>query len=377
MLDRVQGRVCATALLTWKAFAASREELAAVVHAAGQASSIEFMCWGGGFSRDTCCDQRYGARGKSDCWDATLDYSQCCSYPVYHYLGKLETMLGPIVDALLSRGATGDINTHLVMQSENLALVHLPDAIMAAGIAAVLLTRRGQADAAMVELAKVVANDLSIATSGAFVGAAAAEYHMHDETLSAALVGFFRQRNAQIVADFGCGLGNYVRDLRNAGFQADGFDGNPATVEITEGRCSQVDLSKELDFGMVWDWLMTFEVGEHIPKEFESTFLRNLERHVCEGLIVSWSNMAAEFHVNLRNRSEVTKMFAANGFKLEVAGTRLLREAATLHWMQDNLFVFERVRWLGTPANVREQQMRCRALAADRPEAQEIGRAHV
>ena len=72
------------------------------------------------------------------------------------------------------------------------------------------------------------------------------------------------------VADFGCGTGSYVKDLRAAGIRAGGFDGNPATSEISEGRCIHQDLSQTLDLGIRWDWVLTLEVVEHIPPDLES-----------------------------------------------------------------------------------------------------------
>ena len=42
-----------------------------------------------------------------------------------------------------------------------------------------------------------------------------------------------------------------VRDLRAAGLRSGGFDGNPATWEITEGRCLQAHPRA----GISWDLL--------------------------------------------------------------------------------------------------------------------------
>lgn len=36
------------------------------------------------------------------------------------------------------------------------------------------------------------------------------------------------------------------------------------------------------------------QVGEHIPKAHTMTFLRNLDRHNAQGIILSWSNARAK-----------------------------------------------------------------------------------
>ena len=44
------------------------------------------------------------------------------------------------------------------------------------------------------------------------------------------------------------------RDLRAAGLRSGGFDGNPATWEITEGRCLQAH-RRAGTLGISWDFL--------------------------------------------------------------------------------------------------------------------------
>merc|ERR1719437_97091 len=130
---------------------------------------------------------------------------------------------------------------------------------------ALVLRRQGREAEAAEEFRQFMANDFSISDNGVWVGSSAEGYHMHDVPFSEALADFLLSRGARSAVDFGCGLGLYVRDLRAAGLRVGGFDGNPATAEITGGRCQQLDLSKEVDFGTRWDWVISMEVAEHIP----------------------------------------------------------------------------------------------------------------
>lgn len=49
------------------------------------------------------------------------------------------------------------------------------------------------------------------------------------------------------IVDFGCGLCNYAINLQEAGFEVDGFDGNPYTPQLTNGFASTLDLTEPQD----------------------------------------------------------------------------------------------------------------------------------
>ncbi|CAG5124210.1 unnamed protein product, partial [Candidula unifasciata] len=38
-----------------------------------------------------------------------------------------------------------------------------------------------------------------------------------------------------------------------------------------------------------YDWVVSVEVGEHIPAKFEDIYLDNLARHAKEGIVLSWA----------------------------------------------------------------------------------------
>lgn len=234
------------------------------------------------------------------------------------------------------------------MEQDLRTTIHVPENRSMAGpmthaYLALVLHRQGRYAEASAEFQEFLANDFSISENGVWVGSSAAAYHMHDAPFSKELVAFLSSRGARAVADFGCGLGLYVRDLRASGIRAGGFDGNPNTLEITEGRCQHLDLSREVDFGVYWDWVVSLEVAEHIPPEFEDKFVANLVRHTCFGLVLSWGNQPGEGHVNVRTRSEVEDIFARHGFRSEPAAAERLRKSARLPWLQNTVLVLDRL----------------------------------
>ncbi|CAJ1436164.1 unnamed protein product, partial [Effrenium voratum] len=333
----------------------------ALTHAAGRFPAVLLAvsvaaapatCWVNGFSREFCCNERHGKEGNPACWDSVFQFDPCCTRPEPEHDAEgghdainsgLLVALERKVDAILADGASlesfeGDLRRTISSPEDRSTSVPTARALLA-----VVLGRLGRREEAEQELA-LASQDLAIAPSGAWVGTEAAGYHMHDRPLADALITFFQSREAVSVGDFGCGLGLYVRDMRAAGLRAGGFDGNPATWEITDGRCLQADLSRHLDLGTRWDWVLSLEVAEHIPRQFETLFLENLVRHTCSGMVLSWGNQAGEGHVNLRTSEEVEAMLANYGFQSLRAATAELRALATLPWLQSTVLVFQRPR---------------------------------
>jgi len=58
----------------------------------------------------------------------------------------------------------------------------------------------------------------------------------------------------------------------------DAYDGSPFSEEASEGKVQHMDLTVP-QYGLpVYDWVLSLEVAEHIPAEFEAVYLDNLFR---------------------------------------------------------------------------------------------------
>ena len=65
-----------------------------------------------------------------------------------------------------------------------------------------------------------------------------------------------------------------------------GFDGTPGIFNITNGTVEYLDLTIP-QYGInASDYVLSLEVGEHIPREFEQIFLDNIARHAVKGTVV-------------------------------------------------------------------------------------------
>lgn len=319
-------------------------------------------CWIEGFSSELCCDPKYGPTGNEECWDDVFQYDPCCTSPSHQVVDRdpfsaplsgelLDQALRPKILKILESAKDDEkgYENFLVEFEESLRsaitspenrTISKRDAVPFLVVFLRVQGRHDEAEAVLQQQA--VAENLEISSSGTWVGADAEGYHMHDSSLAQALATLFREENVRAVGDFGCGLGLYVRDLREAGFRVGGFDGNPATAKLSAGRCQVADLSTSLDFGTRWDWIMSLEVAEHIPHDFEATFLSNLHRHNRKGIVLSWGNQAGHGHVNLKSREEVEELLAGMGYESLQESAEALRGHATLPWFKDTILVFRR-----------------------------------
>lgn len=112
--------------------------------------------------------------------------------------------------------------------------------------------------------------------------------HVYDALLSGALINYLKESNVKSVYDFGCGMGDYAKNIIDAGITCKAFDGNPFTKELTNGIGDVLDLSNPVQLEK-FDCVLSFEVGEHIPAEYEETFINNLINNTNSKIILSWA----------------------------------------------------------------------------------------
>ena len=124
------------------------------------------------------------------------------------------------------------------------------------------------------------------------------------------------------------------------------MDGNSHTVAMTRGLCEQGDLHKA-GFAEGWaplEWVLSLEVGEHIPPRYEQAFLHNLHKLNTKGVILSWARVGqgGTGHVNEQDEPYVVAKMQALGYVHDEASSRALRASASLPWFRHGLYVFVR-----------------------------------
>jgi SAM-dependent methyltransferase len=170
--------------------------------------------------------------------------------------------------------------------------------------------------------------------------------HIHDRSLANALTQYLLEIDTTTVVDFGCGLGDYARAFKFAGLKVEAYDGNPNTEAISEGTGKVLDLSKPFYLGKKFDVVMSLEVGEHIPAEFEDQFIDNITKHAKKHLIISWAveGQGGSGHVNCKNNDYIIEQVVDRGFKYNAEASEALRKSATnASWFSYTLLVFDKV----------------------------------
>jgi SAM-dependent methyltransferase len=165
--------------------------------------------------------------------------------------------------------------------------------------------------------------------------------HAHCVVLSKFLCDSLKEKS---VMDLGCGSASYLADLKKVGCKVQGYDGNPFTPQLTNGLGEVADLSKICDLGM-HDWVISFEAGEHVPKEFEDNFITNLCSHAKEGIVLSWAieGQPGEGHINCRNNDYIIEQMYNKKFICDFIKTDYLRQLTPVDWFQTNLLIFYRI----------------------------------
>lgn len=149
-----------------------------------------------------------------------------------------------------------------------------------------------------------------------------------------------------VVGDFGAGSGHYASWLNDTGLvEAFAFDGSPDIELVTKSKVLSADLGKPLSLWKKFDWLLCLEVAEHIPPEFTGVFLRNLDEHTKEGVIISWARPGLQGlgSANPQSEGDVLDLVKLHtGLHIDQGLTRQLRAASQVTYLAESLLVLVR-----------------------------------
>ena len=147
--------------------------------------------------------------------------------------------------------------------------------------------------------------------------------HVHDPRLANWILNYLQNDKDKQLIDFGCGMGDYLKKLHDNGFSnLHGFEG-----EVRKGSPKFIknwDLSNPIKNYEGYNSLkksayntICLEVGEHIPKQYESIFLDNITSLTTNKIILSWAiiGQLGDGHVNCMNNDEVILKMDELGFK--------------------------------------------------------------
>jgi hypothetical protein len=123
-----------------------------------------------------------------------------------------------------------------------------------------------------------------------------------------------------------------------------GFDGNPYTLILTNNLCQVLDLSVPKKFDESFDWVLSLEVGEHLPQEFEDIFIHNLHNNNKNGIVLSWAikGQGGHGHFNEQNNDYIKSKICRLGYINDTLAENILRKDSTLFWFKNTIMVFRK-----------------------------------
>jgi hypothetical protein len=177
--------------------------------------------------------------------------------------------------------------------------------------------------------------------------------HVHDPRLSNWILNYLQNDKDKQLIDFGCGMGDYLKKLHDNGFSnLHGFEG-----EVRKGSPKFIknwDLSNPIKNYEGYNSLkksayntICLEVGEHIPKQYESIFLDNITSLTTNKIILSWAvvGQKGDGHVNCMNNDEVILKMNELGFDYledDSISARNSVSPAIASWFLNTIMIFQK-----------------------------------
>jgi hypothetical protein len=177
--------------------------------------------------------------------------------------------------------------------------------------------------------------------------------HVHDSKLSDWIVNYFIEDKDKQLIDFGCGMGDYLKNLDKNGFtNLHGFEGE--VRQNSPDFIKSWDLTNPIESYENYDYLksnaynsISLEVGEHIPKQFESIFLNNITSLTTNKILLSWAiiGQGGDGHINCMNNDEVILKMNELGFKYLENDSIEARNSVSSNiapWFLKTIMIFQR-----------------------------------
>ncbi len=170
-------------------------------------------------------------------------------------------------------------------------------------------------------------------------------HHYYSKNVSNWIVSYLKDHKESPIYDFGCGMGDYLSHLNSEGFSDIlGLEGDPPkyydSFKINKQNLAEPFLLEKKGV------IISLEVGEHIPQEYEKIFLENLYNNCSSLLIISWAvrGQGGYGHFNELNNDEIIPKIESFGFKYlkEVSEDARKTPEDACSYFRNTLMIFEK-----------------------------------
>lgn len=171
--------------------------------------------------------------------------------------------------------------------------------------------------------------------------------HTCSPALSQWIIEYFKDQKDKPTYDFGCGHGQYLKKLYDAGFtKLIGYEGNPPEYKEFHNIVQQ-DLTVLFTVPKKGNCIF-LEVAEHIPAQYEDIMLTNVTNACDDKLVMSWAlpKQGGHGHINEMSNEDAIRRLTNKGFIFlpdETASARSVIVEGDLLWFKGTTLVFKKV----------------------------------
>lgn len=150
-------------------------------------------------------------------------------------------------------------------------------------------------------------------------------------------------KNKSII-DLGAGLGQYCKVISKY-TTCHPYDGAKNIEIVTKGKVKFLNIADKINFDCLHDVVMSIEVGEHIPKEYEDIYIENLIKCSRNIVIITWARkeQGGFSHINEKDKNEVASLFESKGLKWDDSIHNKLFSKSKIPYIRNNLMVFSKL----------------------------------
>jgi hypothetical protein len=184
---------------------------------------------------------------------------------------------------------------------------------------------------------------MEIKKNGSWVVGDSDPGHCYVQYMSDLIIGIVNKKKPSLVYDFGCGYGEYIKNISELGVETIGFEAHPN--KTVYDNIQKLDLSIPVVLERSADISISLEVGEHIPVEFEQIFIDNICNNTKNMVIFSWAveGQGGDGHVNCRNNDYIISEMTKRGFIFDPTILELRKSFDSNHWFYNSLMLFNKV----------------------------------
>jgi SAM-dependent methyltransferase len=174
----------------------------------------------------------------------------------------------------------------------------------------------------------------------------------------AALLAIFGDKIPKSVLDVGCGIGTWLKACQELGakeiYGIDGVKISDHQLLIEKDKFRVVDITKPINLRRKYDLVLCLEVGEHLPKKYSNTIIKNLTLHGNTILFsAACPGQGGQNHVNCQWPSFWQNKFNLFGFAcFDIIREKIWNNQKIEAWYRQNLFIAKKSRRAGNEPRI-------------------------